>query len=220
MLVGEQFVGMCGGGVYFFQLYEWCVVLGDQDVIFVQVVLVGLVEVFGEQYFVRVDWVGGVGDDYVEVFFCGSYEVYVVVDYQVQLWVVEGVLGVVGQEFFVYVDYGVVDFDYGDLFDVFVFGYFVQYVIVVVVDDQYVLGCVVGEDWYVGEYFVVDEFVGFGGLDYFIECYYLVYLGVFENYQVLVFGVYFMQYVVDVEVLVVVLVQSFLIIVYGLGFFW
>ncbi|CRP21403.1 hypothetical protein PAERUG_P18_London_17_VIM_2_04_10_02879 [Pseudomonas aeruginosa] len=220
MPIGEQPVGTCGGGAHFLQLHERRAVLGDQDATLVQAAPAGLVEVLGEQHLARADRVGGVGDDHVEAFFRGSHEAHAVVDHQVQPRVVEGALGVVGQERLAHVDHGAVDLDHGDPLDALVLGHLAQHTAVAAADDQHAPGRAVGEDRHVGEHLVVDELVGLGGLDHSVERHHPAHPGVFENHQVLVLGAHLMQHVVDAEALAVALVQSFLIIAHGPGSPW
>ncbi len=66
-----------------------------------------------------------------------------------------------------------------------------------------------------GKHFVVDELVGFGGLDHAVEGHDAAHAGIFEDHQMLAFGAHFMQQLVDLEPLPVSLVESFLKVAHG-----
>lgn len=101
-------------------------------------------------------------------------------------------------------------------------GYFMQYGIVVVVDNQYMFCVIMGQQWNMGYYFMIDKFVVFGGLYYVIQCYYVIKCSVFKNDQILVIGFFMIQNVIYCKVLFKLVVQCFMLLFffgYGLIFF-
>lgn len=62
-----------------------------------------------------------------------------------------------------------------------------------------------------GYYFVIDEFVVFGGLYDVIQCYYLVKGVVIKDDQILMIGFFVVQYVINVKILIKMVMQCFML---------
>ena len=95
-------------------------------------------------------------------------------------------------------------------------GHFAQHAAVTAADDQHAPGGAVGEDRHVGEHFVVDEFVGFGGLDHAVQRHHPAHARVLENHQVLMFGAHFVQQFFHAKTLAVTFIEGFQVLA-GLG---
>ncbi|MNR46555.1 hypothetical protein D3C85_1655370 [compost metagenome] len=66
-----------------------------------------------------------------------------------------------------------------------------------------------------GEHFVVDEFVGFGGLDHAVQRHHPAHARVFEDHQVLVLGAHFVQQFFHAKTLAVAFVEGFQVVAGG-----
>ena len=121
----------------------------------------------------------------------------------------------VRQELLAHLDHGAIDFNHGDVFDAAMFGNFAQHTAIAATDNQHALGCAVGEDRYVGEHLVVDEFVGFSGLDNAVERHDPAHARVLEDHQMLMLGAHFVQQFFHTEALAVTFIQRLLIIAHG-----
>lgn len=80
----------------FILLQEVYVVLGNKNVVWIQVMFIVFIKGGGKQVFVRVYWIGIVGNDYIKGLMGLIDEIYVVVDYQCKVWIVVVVGIVVG----------------------------------------------------------------------------------------------------------------------------
>ncbi|MNQ61810.1 hypothetical protein D3C85_761320 [compost metagenome] len=103
------------------------------------------------------------------------------------------------------------------MLDAAVLGHFTQHAAIAATNDQHALGGAVGQDRHVGEHFVVDEFVGFGGLDHAVQRHHPAHARVFENHQVLVLGTHFVQQLVHAKTLAVAFVEGFQVLVGRVG---
>ncbi len=112
----------------------------------------------------------------------------------------------IGQIFLAHLDHGRIDLDHGDMFDAHVLGDFTQHAAVATADDQHTLGCTVRQNRHMGEHFVVDEFVRFGGLNDAVQRHDTAHARVLEDHQVLVIGTYFVKHFFNTKALAVAFV--------------
>ena len=88
----------------------------------------------------------------------------------------------------------------------------VAIVAITAANDQYTLDGAVRQNRHMGQHLVIDELVGFGGLNNTIQRHDTAHHRVFENNQMLVFCSHFMEQLVHAKTLAVAFVKGFKII--------
>ena len=118
----------------------------------------------------------------------------------------------VRQKRFAHIHHSAINLDHGDVLNTTVLGHFTQHAAIAAANDQYTLDGAVRQNRHMGQHLVIDELIGFGGLNNPVQRHDTAHHRVFENNQMLVFGSHFMEQLVHAKTLAVAFVKGFKII--------